>query len=182
MKVGRAPRFTCVFAPAVQRSERQAPPSPLLEQTTEYVPVAQLDRALDSDSKGQRFESSRVRHKNPRKQDVFGGFVMLAKAISLLQNCDINCNWCVAGGASCSAKRSGSRRKIQIHTTNPGHLYRSTHMLCCQILLVRCRFCSFLNLLSYRHTAKELPFRHYCHSSCASGSGEELCRCSGKLP
>ena len=26
------------------------------------VPVAQLDRALDSDSKGQRFESSRVRH------------------------------------------------------------------------------------------------------------------------
>ena len=28
----------------------------------ESVPVAQLDRALDSDSKGQRFESSRVRH------------------------------------------------------------------------------------------------------------------------
>ena len=27
-----------------------------------YAPVAQLDRALDSDSKGQRFESSRVRH------------------------------------------------------------------------------------------------------------------------
>ena len=29
---------------------------------TNVVPVAQLDRALDSDSKGQRFESSRVRH------------------------------------------------------------------------------------------------------------------------
>ena len=26
------------------------------------APLAQLDRALDSDSKGQRFESSRARH------------------------------------------------------------------------------------------------------------------------
>lgn len=82
---------------------------------TEYVPVAQLDRALDSDSKGQRFESSRVRHKNPRKQDVFGGFVMLAKAISLLQNCGIYYNLCAEGGESCFTKRSGSQRKKAIY-------------------------------------------------------------------
>ena len=29
---------------------------------TSRAPLAQLDRALDSDSKGQRFESSRARH------------------------------------------------------------------------------------------------------------------------
>ena len=32
--------------------------------TTKYVPVAQLDRALDSDSKGRWFESSRAYHIN----------------------------------------------------------------------------------------------------------------------
>ena len=48
---------------------------------TEYVPVAQLDRVTDSDSVGRTFESCQARHKNPRKQDVFGGFAMLAKAI-----------------------------------------------------------------------------------------------------
>ena len=32
--------------------------------TTEYAPVAQLDRALDSDSKGRWFESSRAYQKN----------------------------------------------------------------------------------------------------------------------
>ena len=79
------------------------------------VPVAQLDRALDSDSKGQRFESSRVRHKNPRKQDVFGGFVMLAKAISLLQNCGIYYNLCAEGGESCFTKCSGRRREKAIY-------------------------------------------------------------------
>ena len=31
-------------------------------------------------------------------------------------------------------------------------------LFCCPILLSRCRFCSFLKLLSYRHTAKRLPF------------------------
>ena len=31
------------------------------------MPVAQLDRALDSDSKGQRFESSRARHILPTR-------------------------------------------------------------------------------------------------------------------
>ena len=44
---------------------------------TEYVPVAQLDRALDSDSKGQRFESSRVRHKSP-ENTVFSGLCFFA--------------------------------------------------------------------------------------------------------
>ena len=29
---------------------------------------------------------------------------------------------------------------------------------CCPILLSRCRFCSFLKLLSYQHTAERLPF------------------------
>ncbi len=38
------------------------PQHPPIETEREHVPVAQLDRALDSDSKGQRFESSRVRH------------------------------------------------------------------------------------------------------------------------
>ena len=32
--------------------------------TTEYAPVAQLDRALDSDSKGRWFESSRAYQKH----------------------------------------------------------------------------------------------------------------------
>ena len=31
-------------------------------------------------------------------------------------------------------------------------------LFCCPILLSRCRFCSFLKLLSYRHTANRLPF------------------------
>ena len=31
-------------------------------------------------------------------------------------------------------------------------------LFCCPILLGRCRFCSFLKLLSYRHTAKVVPF------------------------
>ena len=31
-------------------------------------------------------------------------------------------------------------------------------LFCCPILLGRCRFCSFLKLLSYRHTANRLPF------------------------
>ena len=31
-------------------------------------------------------------------------------------------------------------------------------LFCCPILLGRCRFCSFLKLLSYRHTAKAVPF------------------------
>ena len=31
-------------------------------------------------------------------------------------------------------------------------------LFCCPILLDRCRFCSFLKLLSYRHTAKRLFF------------------------
>ena len=35
------------------------------EDTKIHVSVAQLDRALDSDSKGQRFESSRARPKPP---------------------------------------------------------------------------------------------------------------------
>ena len=30
-----------------------------------YAPVAQLDRALPSEGRGQRFESSRVRHLSP---------------------------------------------------------------------------------------------------------------------
>ena len=34
--------------------------------TTEYAPVAQLDRALDSDSKGRWFESSRAYHSPPK--------------------------------------------------------------------------------------------------------------------
>ena len=34
--------------------------------TTKYVPVAQLDRALDSDSKGRWFESSRAYHSPPK--------------------------------------------------------------------------------------------------------------------
>lgn len=44
------------------------------------VPVAQLDRALDSDSKGQRFESSRVRHKKPREIGIFGVFCFMNRA------------------------------------------------------------------------------------------------------
>ena len=31
-------------------------------------------------------------------------------------------------------------------------------LFCCPILLSRCRFCSFLKLLSYRHTANARPF------------------------
>ena len=31
-------------------------------------------------------------------------------------------------------------------------------LFCCPILLGRCRFCSFLKLLSYRHTAEALQF------------------------
>ena len=31
-------------------------------------------------------------------------------------------------------------------------------LFCCPILLSRCRFCSFLKLLSYRHTAKSVSF------------------------
>ena len=31
------------------------------------APLAQLDRALPSEGRGQRFESSRVRHSNPQK-------------------------------------------------------------------------------------------------------------------
>ena len=31
-------------------------------------------------------------------------------------------------------------------------------LFCCPILLGRCRFCSFLKLLSYRHTAYVCPF------------------------
>ena len=31
-------------------------------------------------------------------------------------------------------------------------------LLCCPILLSRCRFCSFLKLLSYRHTPKGAAF------------------------
>ena len=104
-----------MFVLTVQPDRATGSVPPLLEQKTEYVPVAQLDRALDSDSKGQRFESSRVRHKNPRKQDVFGGFVMLAKAISLLQNCGIYYNLCAEGGESCFTKRFGSQREKAIY-------------------------------------------------------------------
>ena len=68
---------------------------------TEYVPVAQLDRVTDSDSVGRTFESCQARHKNPRKQDVFGGFAMLAKAIPILQNCGIYYDLCAEGGGSC---------------------------------------------------------------------------------
>ena len=39
-----------------------------------YVPVAQLDRALDSDSKGHRFESCRAYHKPPVFSTDTGGF------------------------------------------------------------------------------------------------------------
>lgn len=31
-------------------------------------------------------------------------------------------------------------------------------LFCCPILLGRCRFCSFLKLLSYRHTAERVSF------------------------
>ena len=34
--------------------------------TIKYAPVAQLDRALDSDSKGRWFESSRAYHSPPK--------------------------------------------------------------------------------------------------------------------
>ncbi len=35
-------------------------------------------------------------------------------------------------------------------------------LFCCPILLSRCRFCSFLKLLSYRHTAKGALGRVWC--------------------
>lgn len=50
-----------------------------------YALVAQLDRALDSDSKGRWFESSQARH--PRSLDiphffgVIGAFVILHKPL-----------------------------------------------------------------------------------------------------
>ena len=82
---------------------------------TEYVPVAQLDRVTDSDSVGRTFESCQARHKNPRKQDVFGGFAMLAKAIPILQNCGIYYNLCAEGGESCFTKCSGSQREKAVY-------------------------------------------------------------------
>ena len=39
---------------------------------TVYVPVAQLDRALDSDSKGRTFKSCQARHESP-KNTTFSG-------------------------------------------------------------------------------------------------------------
>ena len=38
-------------------------------------------------------------------------------------------------------------------------------LFCCPILLGRCRFCSFLKLLSYRHTAKPLFFCSACQQN-----------------
>lgn len=40
-----------------------------------YVPVAQLDRALDSDSKGRWFESSRAYHNETLEALGFRGFI-----------------------------------------------------------------------------------------------------------
>ena len=37
---------------------------------SKYVPVAQLDRASDSDSEGRKFESCRAYQKNPTPQGV----------------------------------------------------------------------------------------------------------------
>ncbi len=47
----------------------------------DMIPVAQLDRALDSDSKGQRFESSRVHHLNDGRN--LNSFVRLRPFVSL---------------------------------------------------------------------------------------------------
>ena len=43
--------------------------------------------------------------------------------------------------------------KNRQHSTEAGY-----RLFCCPILLGRCRFCSFLKLLSYRHTAKLMLF------------------------
>ena len=43
--------------------------------TTEYAPVAQLDRALDSDSKGRWFESSRAYQRKPCNRNGYRVFI-----------------------------------------------------------------------------------------------------------
>ena len=52
-----------------------------------FVPVAQLDRALDSDSKGQRFESSRVRHEKPFLKGFFISLVLYTCIIMWSYGC-----------------------------------------------------------------------------------------------
>ena len=44
--------------------------------TIKYAPVAQLDRALDSDSKGRWFESSRAYHREPVDFNGFAVFIL----------------------------------------------------------------------------------------------------------
>ena len=54
-------------------------------------------------------------------------------------------------------------------------------LFCCPILLGRCRFCSFLRLLSYRHTAYGSRFLLLCARYATSSSGASApraCVCS----
>ena len=57
---------------------------------------------------------------------------------------------------------------VLVHTKRAGAFCRTEvecRLFCCPILLGRCRFCSFLKLLSYRHTAKPLFFCSACQQN-----------------
>lgn len=58
-------RFVHLQWPGISASVRQPDLGTHHDATWLKAPVAQLDRALPSEGRGQRFESSRVRHYTP---------------------------------------------------------------------------------------------------------------------
>ena len=54
-------------------------------------------------------------------------------------------------------------------------------LFCCPILLSRCRFCSFLKLLSYRHTAYTPSVLYFCPYITNMDSGRGLMKCGSTI-
>ncbi len=85
--------------------------------------VAQLDRALDSDSKGQRFESSRARHK---QQHPFEGVVVCDLILGIRREGLANVPVALLPRpglktANTYIKRKDADREKRLSTNPPGH-------------------------------------------------------------
>ena len=100
----RVPGIMCATGTAIRKLHLQAC----------YAPLAQLDRALPSGGRGQRFESSRVRHRVCCCRTESMAHFSPSHCIQDFENERSGNLWSDLTQADCGKKSSGSRRESHV--------------------------------------------------------------------